>query len=97
LAFLPFTDDATEVLFGDIPSSQRFRSWHLVDSDGTRTSSGDATLALMDILPATQRTARIIRHLRLAWVVRLAYRLVARMRRALSRWVKDTPPLRRFP
>lgn len=89
----PIRSPVGDRLLSDLPESERYGSWHLIEASGRRTSAGAVAAPLLRLLPA------------LAWLVPLleacpgevdaAYRLVARNRGRLSRALgadRCTPP-----
>jgi predicted DCC family thiol-disulfide oxidoreductase YuxK len=97
LALLGLEDDAAEQLMKEVPREARLSSVRLVLPDGGRLSGGDAMLGTLAQTPATKPLALAVRALRAESVVDKLYRLVARNRGTLGRFVPDGQAPRRFP
>ena len=80
------SERATEAL-GDMDDVTRMASWHLVLPDGSRFSAGAAVPELMRYLPGARPLAPVARLL--VRPIDVAYRLVARNRDLLGRFVGE--------
>jgi predicted DCC family thiol-disulfide oxidoreductase YuxK len=74
--------EASELL-GGMGEERRMASWHLVESDGRRTSGGLAVAPLLRLLPGGGPPAALLA--RLPGAVERVYRWVAEHRGALAR------------
>lgn len=97
VAFLPFHDPDAEPFMQAIAPDEREASWHLASADGRSVSAGAATVELLLLLPSVAWLGRMIRALRMTWLVGVLYRFVAGRRSQLSRLFSAAPGPRRFP
>ena len=77
--------DAADVLLADLEPDERASSWHLVASDGTRTSAGAALPKVLELLPGGGLPAAVLT--RFPGATERGYRWVAGHRSSLSRLV----------
>ncbi|CAN5459401.1 hypothetical protein BH18ACT1_BH18ACT1_17650 [soil metagenome] len=81
------------MLVASVPEAERRMSMHVVRTDGSVASAGDAVIELLALSPATRRQARLAR----LWPplrrkIDREYRRLADRRAELSERVPDTPP-----
>lgn len=74
-----------EALLADLAPAERLASWHLISPQGERRSGGDATPALLRLLPGGGALAATFA--RFPRTTDRGYRWVAAHRSQLSRWV----------
>lgn len=72
-------------------------SWHLIGPDGTRLPKGPAAMALLGHLRPARRLARVLRALKLQWLVTAANSFFYVIRKKAGRFVPDVSPTRRWP
>lgn len=82
----PISSPAGDRLLRDLSPEQRLASWHVVDERGRRWSAGRAAAPVLRRLHGLQWLAPVAEAF--PGPVELAYRLVARNRRALGRLTK---------
>ena len=78
-------DPEAERLLAHLSPEERMASWHLVSTDGTVRSAGDALEALFGLLPGGSPPSALAR--RFPAVAREGYRLVAGHRSLLGRLI----------
>jgi predicted DCC family thiol-disulfide oxidoreductase YuxK len=74
-------------LLGDLDAESRMASWHLVLTDGSVWSAGDAFAPLLRLLPGGRPLARLVEAVQP--VVSAAYRFVSANRSILGRLLTD--------
>jgi predicted DCC family thiol-disulfide oxidoreductase YuxK len=97
LAFLPMHDERASPFVGWVPESDRFSSFHVIEPTGRAYSRGAAVIATLGLLRGTVWLGRILRTMRAARLVDLAYALVAALRGRAGRFVRDAPGPVRWP
>jgi predicted DCC family thiol-disulfide oxidoreductase YuxK len=84
---VPIQSERAIEALGDMDHATRMASWHLVLPDGSRFSAGAAVPELMGYLPGARPLAPMARLL--VRPIDVVYRLVARNRRRLGRYVGE--------
>ncbi len=97
LALLPFEDADAAPYLEPFPEEVREESWHLFKPDGEHLTKGPAGVALFESMDRTRGLARVIRALRLTWLVGVLYWVVSKLRPQMSRFMSGRPGPRRFP
>jgi len=97
LALVGLEDGPADRLLEQVPREERLSSLRLVLPDGSVLSAGRATLAALELLPATRPLAWAVEMLRAQTAVEALYCFIARNRERLGGLVPDGPAPRRFP
>lgn len=97
LSFLPMLDERAESSVALVPDDERFKSFHVIEPDGTTYSRGAAVIVTLSALSYTRWVGRLAAVLRLRSVMDILYELVARSRGFLGRYVHDAPGPVRWP
>ena len=97
LALLGLEDSAADRLLEQVARVERLSSLRLVLPDGSVLSAGQATLAALELLPATRPLTWAAERLRAQAAVEALYSFIARHRGRLGGLVPDGPAPRRFP
>ncbi len=97
LALLPFEDADAAPYLDPFPEDVREESWHLFTPDGRHLTKGPAGVALLESTDRFRPLARVIRTLRLTWLVGALYWVVSKARPQMSRFMSGGPGPRRFP
>jgi hypothetical protein len=72
-------------------------SWQLIEPNGLRLMHGPAAIRLLEYLPPTRRSARLLRTLRLTPLATAVNRLLDRIRKPLGRFFPDPLVPHRWP
>lgn len=97
IAFLPMHDDLAEPFVQLVPEAERFKSFHVIEPDGTAHSRGAAVIAMLFALRVTSLLGRVLKLLHLSILMDLIYLGVAGSRTFLGRFVRDAPGPIRWP
>lgn len=97
LALLGLEDGAADRLLEHLPRVERLSSLRLLLPDGSVLWAGHATLAALELLPATHPLTWAAERLRAQASIEALYRFIARNRGRLGELVPDGPAPRRFP
>lgn len=97
LALLPFEDADAMPYLEPYPEDVREESWHLFTPEGEHLTKGRAGVALFERIDSLRGLARVIRALRLTWLVGALYWVLSKARPQLSRFMSGAPGPRRFP
>lgn len=79
----PFTDL--------VPEARRFKSFHVIEPDGTAHSTGSAVIAMLSLLERTRRLGTALAALQMRRLVDVVYWMVSTNRAFLGRFVRDAP------
>ncbi len=90
-------DPLAAPLLEPIPEARRFTTWHLIRFDGETVARGAAGVELLESLECARAVGRLLRTLRLSWLIGLVYWAVSTNRRRLGLLVSDRAGPRRFP
>ena len=96
-SFLPQHDERAGRFVALVPDTERFKSFHVIDPDGSTHSRGDATVVMLATLRPTSLLGKLLRTLRAGRVVTILYQVVASNRGRLGRFVRDAPGPVRWP
>jgi hypothetical protein len=97
LALLSRDDEAALPYAERIPEHEVQESWQLIEPTGVRMMHGPAGIRLLEHLTATRWLARILRTLRLTWLVTRVNRTLSLIRKPLGRFFPDPRVPRRWP
>lgn len=97
LALLPFEDADAAPFLSPFSDEERDESWHLFLPDGAHLIKGAASVGVLEHLPGMAWPARILRALRLVWLIDALYWIVSNSRARLSRFMSGAPGPRRYP
>ncbi len=94
---LPFEDAEAAPYLDPYSEEERDESWHLFTPQGEHFTKGEATVVLLQHLPALAWVAKLVRVLRLEKAIGFLYWVVSKNRGRLSRFMSGAPGPRRFP
>jgi hypothetical protein len=97
LALLSRDDEAAAPYAARIPEAEVQASWQLIEPTGVRLMHGPAAIRVLEHIAATRWLGRVLRTLRLTWLLTAFNRLLSRIRKPLGRFFPDPRLPRRWP
>jgi hypothetical protein len=97
LAILSRDDEAAAPFVGLIAMEDVKESWQLIEPTGVRMMHGPAGVRLLEYLPGTRWLGRILRTLRLTFLVTATNRMLGRIRKPLGRFFPNPRVPHRWP
>jgi len=93
---LSMHDEEAARLLEPLPEDERFATWHLALDDGSIAGYGRGGVELLGAIRLTRPAGRVLGYVP-DRVLETLYRVVARNRDLLGRFVPDGPAPRRYP